>query len=143
MDRKLGADYKVSDDIMVYASASSGYRLPGFNTRIFQAGQTEQQYLTALISYELGFKADFFDRRLRLNGNVFYMDYSMRNAAFSGREPRYGPSAVDLVIKPGNQTLIPDGPIDTTQWRAIHQLPRLQRGDRRADERYYDRYRMY
>ncbi len=111
-DLKLGADYKVSDDIMVYASASSGYRLLGFNTRIFR-GPTEQQYLTALISYEIGFKADFFDRRLRLNGNVFYMDYSMRNAAFSGREPRYDPSAIDLVIKPGNQTLVPDGPIDT------------------------------
>ncbi len=114
-DWKLGADYKVSDDIMVYASAATGYRLPGFNTRIFQAGQTEQQFPTALISYEIGFKADFFDRRLRLNGDVFYMDYSMRNGSFSGSEPRYDPSAVDLIIKPGQETLIPDGPVGT-QW---------------------------
>jgi iron complex outermembrane receptor protein len=114
-DWKLGADYKVTEDIMVYASAATGYRLPGFNTRIFQAGQTEQQFPTALISYEVGFKADIFDRRLRLNGNVFYMDYSMRNASFSGAEPRYDPSAVDLVIKPGLETLIVDGP-NGTAW---------------------------
>jgi iron complex outermembrane receptor protein len=100
---------------MIYGSASTGYRLPSFNTRIFQAGQIEQQFPTALISYEIGFKADFFDRRLRLNGDVFYMDYSMRNGSFSGREPRFDPSAVDLVIKPGTETLIPDGPIGT-QW---------------------------
>ncbi|MGX7893938.1 TonB-dependent receptor [Tsuneonella sp. HG222] len=114
-DWRLGADYKISDDIMVYASASTGYRLPGFNTRIFQAGQIEQQFPTALISYEVGFKADFFDRRIRLNGNAFWMDYSMRNGSFSGREPRYDPSSTALVIKAGQETIIPDGPIGT-EW---------------------------
>src|SRR5690606_16406800 len=81
--------------------------------RIFQAGQIEQQFPTALTSYEVGFKADLFDRRLRLNGNAFWMDYSMRNGSFSGREPRYDPSSTELVIKPGQETLIPDGPIGT------------------------------
>ena len=112
-DWKLGADYKITDDIMIYGSASTGYRLPGFNTRIFQAGQIEQQFPTSLISYEVGFKADLFDRRLRLNGDAFWMDYSMRNGSFSGREPRYDPSSTALVIKPGQETLIPDGPIGT------------------------------
>ena len=112
-DWKLGADYKITDDIMIYGSASTGYRLPGFNTRIFQAGQIEQQFPTALISYEVGFKADFFDRRVRLNGDAFWMAYSMRNGSFGGREPRYDPSSTALVIKPGLETLIPDGPIGT------------------------------
>ena len=98
---------------MAYGSAATGYRLPGFNTRIFQAGQIEQQYPTVLISYEIGFKADLFDRRLRLNGNVFYMDYSKRNGTFSGNEARYDPSAVNLVIKPGDQQLVADGPANT------------------------------
>src|SRR5690606_15575838 len=100
---------------MVYASAATGYRLPGFNTRVFQAGQVEQQFPTSLISYEVGFKADFFDRRLRLNGAAFWMAYSMRNGSFSGMEPRYDPNRTDLVILPGDQTLIPDGP-DNTQF---------------------------
>ena len=114
-DWKLGADYQITDDFMVYVSAATGYRLPGFNTRIFQAGQIEQQFPTALISYEVGFKVDLFDNRLRLNGNIFRMDYSERNGSFSGNEPRYDPSLVDLVIQDGDQTLIPDGP-DGTQW---------------------------
>jgi iron complex outermembrane receptor protein len=109
-DWKLGADYQISNGAMIYASAATGYRLPGFNTRIFQRGQIEQQFPTALINYELGFKVDFFDRRLRLNGAAFWMAYSMRNGAFGGNEPRYDPNRTDLVILPGNQTLIPDGP---------------------------------
>ena len=112
-DWKLGADYQITDRAMVYVSASTGYRLPGFNTRIFQAGQIQQQYPTALISYEAGFKLDLFDKRLRLNGDVFLMDYSQRNGTFSGNEPRYDPNATSLVIVPGNQTLIPDGPAGT------------------------------
>lgn len=112
-DWKLGADYKVTDDIMVYASAATGYRLPGFNTRVFQAGQVTQQFPTALISYEAGVKADFFDRRLRLNLAAFWMEYSERNGTFGGNEPRYDPNSTQLVILPGDQTLIPDGPDDT------------------------------
>jgi iron complex outermembrane receptor protein len=112
-DWKLGVDYEVTPEIMVYASAATGYRLPGFQTRIFQAGQIQQEFPTALISYEAGFKVDLFDRRLRLNGTAFYMDYSMRNGTFGGAEPRYDPNSTDLVILPGSETLIPDGPDDT------------------------------
>ena len=112
-DWKLGADYQVTDDMMIYASAATGYRLPGFATRVFQVGQIEQQYPTALVSYEAGFKIDLFDRRLRLNGSAFLMAYSMRNATFGGQEPRYDPSNPVLTILPGDQTLVPDGPEDT------------------------------
>jgi len=114
-DWKVGADYEVTPDIMVYASAATGYRLPGFQTRIFQAGQIQQEYPTALISYEIGFKADLLNRRLRLNGAAFRMDYSMRNGSFSGREPRYDVNSPTLQILPGNETLITDGP-DNTQF---------------------------
>ena len=86
------------------------------------AGQIQQQYPTALISYEAGFKVDLFDRRLRLNGDVFLMDYSQRNGTFSGNEPRYDPNSTTLVIVPGNQTLIPDGPAGTDYADAFNNL---------------------
>lgn len=119
-DWKIGADYEFMDGGMVYASAATGYRLPGFATRVFQVGQIEQQYPTSLINYELGFKVDLFDRRLRLNAAAFYMAYSMRNATFGGNEPRYDPGATGLVVLPGTtpsntMTLVPDGP-DDTEW---------------------------
>ena len=110
-DWKLGADYQVNNDILIYASAATGYRLPGFGTRLFQDGQQEQQVPTVLINYELGFKVELFNRRLRLNAAAFMQDYSSRNATFGGQEPTLAPDGVSIV--PGDQTLIPDGPADT------------------------------
>ncbi len=128
-DWKLGADYRITDDAMVYASVATGYRLPGFNTRIFQRGQIEQQYPTALKNYEVGFKLDLFDRRLRLNGAAFWMAYSMRNGGFGGQEARYDPNSTDLVILPGNQTLIPDGPDDTDYSTAFTNCRNMEAAD--------------
>jgi len=115
-DWKLGADYKVNDDILVYASASTGYRLPGFATRVFQVGQIEQQFPTSLVNYELGFKADFFDNRLRLNGAAFWIEYSQRNGVFGGQEARFGPDGRTILAGTtlaNTLTLIPDGPDET------------------------------
>src|SRR5690606_36671389 len=96
----------------------TGYRLPGFATRVFQVGQIQQQYPTSLVNYEVGFKVDLFDRRLRLNGAAFWMAYSMRNGTFGGQEPRYDPARTDLAVLPGTSpantmTLVPDGPDDS------------------------------
>jgi iron complex outermembrane receptor protein len=113
-DWKLGADWHITDDIMVYGLAATGYRLPGFQTRVFQVGQIQQQYPTALINYEVGFKMDLFNRHLRLNGAAFWLAYSMRNASFGGQEARYDPNNPVLTILPGNQTLITDGPAGTS-----------------------------
>jgi iron complex outermembrane recepter protein len=115
-DWKIGADYEFMDGGMVYASASTGYRLPGFATRVFQVGQIQQQFPTSLINYEAGFKVDLFDRRLRLNGAAFWMAYSVRNGVFGGQEARLAADGVSIL--PGTtlantMTLIPDGPDDT------------------------------
>jgi iron complex outermembrane receptor protein len=119
-DWKLGADYEITPDAMVYGSVATGYRLPAFATRVFQAGQIQQQFPTSLINYELGFKVDLFDGRLRLNGAAFWMAYQSRNGTFSGNEPRYDPSNPVLTVLPGTtvsntMTLVPDGP-DDTEW---------------------------
>jgi iron complex outermembrane receptor protein len=119
-DWKIGADYEVMEHAMVYASAATGYRLPAFATRVFQVGQIQQQFPTSLINYELGFKVDLFDRRLRLNGAAFWMAYKSRNGTFSGNEPRYDPNSATLRVLPGTtpantMTLVKDGPTGT-QW---------------------------
>ena len=64
---KAGIDYRLTDDLMVYAGYSQGYKGGGFGARSATpttAGPTQDN--TADL-FEAGFKGDFFDRLLRLN----------------------------------------------------------------------------
>lgn len=66
------ADYHVTPDAMVYASASFGYKAGGFNS--VQVNSTfEPEYVD---SYEIGMKSDWLDHRLRVNVTGFYYNYT-------------------------------------------------------------------
>ena len=77
-DWKAGLDYKVTDALMVYGQASTGFRSAGFQPRPWTPGQLQPFPQEEVTSYEVGFKGDMLDERLRLNADVFYMDYSPR-----------------------------------------------------------------
>ncbi|MDY0065680.1 MAG: TonB-dependent receptor [Steroidobacteraceae bacterium] len=66
------ANYKFTDDIMGFARISTGYKAGGFSPRSDRPVQFKPEEATA---YELGLKAEWFDRRLRTNLAVFYTDY--------------------------------------------------------------------
>ena len=86
LDWRIGLDLKISDDVMTYASASTGYRPGSYNPRPFQATQVvavNQEESTAL---EMGIKADLFDRRLRVNVAAFYTDWETRILPVGGTE---------------------------------------------------------
>jgi iron complex outermembrane receptor protein len=68
-----GIDYRLTDTAMLYAKAVQGYKAGGFNMR--QAAFDQGFAPEKLISYEAGFKTEWLNRRLRLNGALFYMDY--------------------------------------------------------------------
>lgn len=116
-DWKLGADYKLNNDLMVYASAGSGYRLPSFNVRPSQPGQEGIVPGDSLISYELGLKGEFFDRRLRFNAAAFYMSFTERAASYAGQEGQFNNTLTALVS--GNQTVIAAGPTGTDKATAF------------------------
>lgn len=71
---RLGFDWQLSDDSLLYASISSGYRSGGFN---FQADDPDTAIYDPedLIAYEVGSKNRFLDDRLQLNLAAFYYDY--------------------------------------------------------------------
>ena len=85
-DYRFGADYRATQDILVYGSVASGYRPGAYNPRPFQATQLQATEAEELVAYELGFKADLFDRRVRLNMAGFYSDYKTRITPVSGSE---------------------------------------------------------
>jgi iron complex outermembrane receptor protein len=73
---KIGVDYRLSDDVMAYASISRGFKSGGFDGRsndIDGARPFDQETLWA---YEAGVKSTLLDRRLTLNAAAFWNDYT-------------------------------------------------------------------
>ncbi len=93
-DWLISTDYKVTEDIMLYASASSGSRPPGLTTILSKIRQLAPTSAEDLISYEAGIKADLFDRHLRTNLTAFYLDYNKLATGVTGVECRNQPGAV-------------------------------------------------
>jgi iron complex outermembrane receptor protein len=85
-DWLAGLDYQITPTVLTYFSAATGYRPPAFNPRPFQPTQFVPVSGEKATSYELGEKADFFDRRLRLNTALFYIDYKQRIIPAAGVE---------------------------------------------------------
>ena len=70
---RLGLEYKVTDDALFYTSVARGVKSGGFTT--YNATSATPFKPEIVIAYEAGLKSDLFDRRLRLNGALFYYDY--------------------------------------------------------------------
>lgn len=68
---KIGANYFVNDDAMVYGTVSKGYKAGGVNL-LPQTGFFEPE---TNVVYELGMKSELMDRTVRINANVYYSDY--------------------------------------------------------------------
>jgi len=78
IDYNAVLDYKFTDQIFAYASIASGFRSPGVTPRISTIGQLQPITGEEVTSYEMGLKLDLFNRRLRVNPTIFYMDYDPR-----------------------------------------------------------------
>jgi iron complex outermembrane receptor protein len=66
-------EYQFDDATIVYGKIVSGYKAGGFNMR--QADFDSSFGPEKLTAYELGWKSELLDRRLRFNGAIFYSDY--------------------------------------------------------------------
>ena len=77
------AQYEFIDDSMIYVKTSRGFRAGGFNLRGSGTVESFTPFKPETVTdYEGGLKMELFNRRLRLNGALFYSDYSdiQRNA---------------------------------------------------------------
>lgn len=64
--------YHVNDDVMVFATASTGFKSGGFNSRRLPAGSALEFDAESSISYEGGIKGFFADRRIMLNATAYH-----------------------------------------------------------------------
>ncbi len=74
---KAQLNFKPAKDVLLYASASKGVKSAGYSATLANALPIESiNYRPEnLYAYELGEKAQFFDRRLTVNTSAYYYDY--------------------------------------------------------------------
>lgn len=68
---KVGINYHLNRDGLLYVSASKGYKAGGVNLTPNTPNFSPERNFV----YEAGFKTQFLDRHLRVNGDVFYSVY--------------------------------------------------------------------
>ena len=67
----LSTTYAVNDDVNLYARVSRGYRAPSIQGRLLFGDTLSVASTETVMSYEAGVKTDMFERRLRLDADVF------------------------------------------------------------------------
>ena len=75
---RIGIDYQINDDSMVFLFLSRGYKPGGFNPAIPPAFQDNSAFTfdsEKIDAIEFGTKNVFFDGRMTLNGGLFAYDY--------------------------------------------------------------------
>lgn len=77
---RLALNYIASDDLLLYASWNRGLKSGGFNapllpTDVFVTDLLMEYGPEKLDAYEVGFKWDAADGKLRVNGAAYYYDY--------------------------------------------------------------------
>jgi iron complex outermembrane recepter protein len=73
---KVSLGYNVSDDVLLYGLFSRGYRTGGFTGRPTSENTAKTPYNPETVdNFELGFKSQFLENRVRLNAAAFLMKY--------------------------------------------------------------------
>lgn len=75
-DFRLAIDYSLNDDILLYASAASGFKSGGFTGSASTAAIANTPFDSEqALSYEMGLKGTWLDNSLRTNVTAFFTDY--------------------------------------------------------------------
>mgnify|MGYP001180874569 FL=1 len=89
---RAGAQYEAADGLMLYANVSRGYKMGGhpFLNATFSGALTPARQ-ESVLAYEAGFKASLADRKVQLNGAIFYGDYKDKQEVGTVVDPVLGP----------------------------------------------------
>ena len=73
---KFGIQYQATPDVLVFASATNGFKSGGWNARATNPNAFADFGPETVWSYELGVKTDLLEDRLRFNATVFHAEFS-------------------------------------------------------------------
>jgi outer membrane receptor protein involved in Fe transport len=89
---RLGTNWKVKPDVLLYANISEGYKSGSYptlaNSNVPQMLPVTQE---SVLAYEVGVKGSFFDGAVDLNAAVFYYDYTDKQIMGVFIDPTVGP----------------------------------------------------
>ncbi len=95
---RIGVNYELTDDIFLFAFYQQAYKSGGYNANSADRFAFEMPYGEEKAeNYEAGFRSEFFDRRLRINTNFFYSQYSDLQRSLV--TPSSSPSGVSTVTQ--------------------------------------------
>jgi iron complex outermembrane receptor protein len=95
---RVALNWKPADDILLYASFSRGYNAGGFSARAGSVRDVTTPFDPEFVNaYELGAKADLLDGRLRLNGALFWNDYTDKQEEVI--EPAPAPAITSTTVR--------------------------------------------
>ncbi|RBP53571.1 TonB-dependent receptor [Arenicella xantha] len=77
---RFAVSYDVSDSATMYGSVAKGFKSGGVQLSPLPSGESYDP--EELWNYEVGYKAEMFDRALRLNVAAFYMDWTDLQTTF-------------------------------------------------------------
>lgn len=109
---RVNVTYKITPDKMVYATYSEGFRPGGVNrTSVAGIGPYQADFLK---NYEIGWKTQWFDRRLRWNGALFWENWNNFQFSF------LGPNSLTIIENGGNARI--KGIENEIEWAATRSL---------------------
>lgn len=77
---KVSVNYRFTDDVMMYATYSEGFRPGGVNrSTVSPLPKYDPDYVD---NYEIGWKTTLFDGRMRFNGAAYFLDWQNFQFAF-------------------------------------------------------------
>jgi iron complex outermembrane receptor protein len=100
-DYRFSADYRFNPSVLAYFNVATGYKAGGVGPRPFSTAQAVSFGPEKLTSYELGLKTDLFDRKVRVNGDVFYNDFKDAQLVLLSC-PQFSPGPCALPQNAGN-----------------------------------------
>ena len=116
---KLALEYKPTDGVLLYASASKGTKSGGFTSyNRGDAAAVDGFKPETLWAYETGFKSSFAENTVQLNGSVFYYDYKDQQVQSAIYDINNGP--IGAIVN-AQESHIYGGELELT-WRPIPAL---------------------
>ena len=96
---KASIDYRPTDNAMIYASYSRGYRSGGFNGRASTVYSSTTPYNPETVdAYEIGAKSDWFDHRLTANIALFDTEYHNKQEEVVVKTPPGSPDPQETLV---------------------------------------------